>query len=58
MKNPIVVFNASLIISLGVGVKLSQLLGDKLLDGNFFIGFGFLFLIIFLLIDKFILKEI
>ena len=50
--NIIFIFNGILLIAFGLGITLSQMIGDKLCSGFYFIGFGFLLLILNLFIKE------
>lgn len=44
-------FYGIIFITFGLGVTLSQLIGNKLMSGLFFLGIGFLLLILILLLE-------
>ena len=45
-------FYGLIFIAFGLGIKITQIVGDKLADGFWFIGVGFLFLIIALFLKE------
>jgi hypothetical protein len=45
-------FYAAVFIAFGLGLSMGQRLEDKLADGYWFIGIGFLFFIIFIVVEK------
>lgn len=49
--NLVILFNTTLIIVLGIGIYLGQIIGESLLNGLWIIGFGFLYMIGYCIYD-------